>query len=364
MIPHSITDKSISVLIDFQMRVVPASSINFGAIRDLLRSKKDDAATLKRLKQMVDIPTFVAKVSVGRIRIGADEVFFKDAQVGGYAATRLLQHLEAGDPIEPLCRLLDKLMENPESSIREDLWKWMEAAQLPIAEDGDIVAFKKVQHDYTSYHADTKGRKFDHHIGNKPSMPRADCDKNRHNSCSTGLHFCSYSYLPGYFGNQGRVVIVKINPANITSFPTDGEQKGRCCLYEVVGEIAEAEAAKFFSGNVVSRVGTYQKPKHETEVDWENVEEDDSIGVEPEDEGDDGVDVTEIVEKSDYVVQQERELGVTFTKIAPPDRVKISGKTFQTQRVLDMVASIGQRGAAKKLGVPRSSLQDTIKRLT
>jgi hypothetical protein len=53
------------------------------------------------------------------------------------------------------------------------------------------------------------------------------------------LHFCSQDYLP-HFGNgyDSRVVIVKINPADVVSIPSDyNNAKGRACRYEVVGEI-------------------------------------------------------------------------------------------------------------------------------
>jgi hypothetical protein len=76
-------------------------------------------------------------------------------------------------------------------------------------------------------------------------MERFDVDDNKDNTCSTGLHFCSQSYL-SCFGGE-RTVIVKINPADVVSIPSDyNDAKGRACRYEVIGEL-EVEPEKAFT---------------------------------------------------------------------------------------------------------------------
>jgi hypothetical protein len=338
-IPHSITANSISVLIDYRMRVIPKSSVNFDAIRAELG--KGEKADIGKLKSLVDIPSFIARVTAGRIRVSDDEVYFKSEKVNSYAAQRLLEHLRDGDSIEPLAKLLDKLMDNPNPALRNDLWLWIEQANLPIAGDGDILAFKKVDPEYKSFHKNTDGTYHVHRVGTRVHMPREHCDPNRHSVCSTGLHFCSYGYLHTYEGTSGHVVIVKINPRDITAIPSDAsDQKGRCCLYEVVQEIDQEEAKQFFRGNVVSHVGTYDEPEpDEPPVDWDDHEGGYEIGegaAEPE----------AVVNASDD--------GFTIV---------IGSKRVSRQHLNDTVASLGQRGAAKKLGIPRTSLQDALKRM-
>jgi hypothetical protein len=67
-------------------------------------------------------------------------------------------------------------------------------------------------------------------------MERNRVDDNKDNTCSTGLHFCGMSYL-NHFGGE-RTVIVKVNPADVVSIPSDyNGAKGRACRYEVVGEL-------------------------------------------------------------------------------------------------------------------------------
>ena len=67
-------------------------------------------------------------------------------------------------------------------------------------------------------------------------MERNKVDDDKNNTCSTGLHFCGMSYL-NHFGGA-RTVIVKINPRDVVSIPTDyDDAKGRACRYEVIGEL-------------------------------------------------------------------------------------------------------------------------------
>jgi hypothetical protein len=76
----------------------------------------------------------------------------------------------------------------------------------------------------------------DNSPGKVVEMERHEVDDNRDVTCSTGLHFCGMSYLSCFGGD--RTVIVKVNPADVVSIPSDyNDAKGRTCRYEVVGEL-------------------------------------------------------------------------------------------------------------------------------
>jgi len=76
----------------------------------------------------------------------------------------------------------------------------------------------------------------DNSVGNVLEMPRNEVDADKDRTCSTGLHFCSYDYLKSFHGE--RVVVLKINPKDVVSIPSDyNNSKGRTCRYEVVDEI-------------------------------------------------------------------------------------------------------------------------------
>jgi hypothetical protein len=96
-------------------------------------------------------------------------------------------------------------------------------------------------------------------------MERNAVDDNKDQTCSTGLHFCGMSYL-SHFGGE-RTVIVKINPRDVVSIPSDyNDAKGRACRYEVIGEL-NVDPGKAFDRSVQSGAnGTAQAPQATPEV--------------------------------------------------------------------------------------------------
>jgi hypothetical protein len=78
-------------------------------------------------------------------------------------------------------------------------------------------------------------------------MPRNQVDEDKDRTCSHGLHFCAQSYLSQYHGGNGKVVIVKINPADVCAIPSDyANAKGRCSKYLVFSDCAGYEAGQTF----------------------------------------------------------------------------------------------------------------------
>jgi len=135
-------------------------------------------------------------------------------------------------PIEPMVKFMENLMENPSRTSVEELYGFLEVGGLPITSDGCFLAYKKVRADYTDCHTG----KISNAVGEKPEMERNEVDDNRNKTCSEGLHFCSKGYL-SHFGGE-RTMIVKINPRDVVSIPSDyNDTKGRACTYEVVDEI-------------------------------------------------------------------------------------------------------------------------------
>ena len=88
---------------------------------------------------------------------------------------------------------------------------------------------------------DIHSRTFDNSPGQILSMPRRDVDDNRERTCSYGFHAAAYSYARNFMGG-GRLIAVKINPADVVSVPSDyNNQKLRTCRYEVMFEVENAD---------------------------------------------------------------------------------------------------------------------------
>lgn len=267
MVPFSATPTSISVVVNFKSKVIPASHPNFEKIRDMLFSYK---ATEADLLPLIDIPAAIETFKSENIKVIGDNLFYKGFKIDSNLAKVILGFVNKGqlEAAEPYKNFLERAQMNPDPRAVSDLYEWVAAANLPITPDGCILAWKAVQADYYSIHSGRRGKLF-HGIGHTVSEPREETDPNPDVTCSRGLHFCSAPYLRFYQRGGVRIIAVKIDPANVVAFPKDyNNEKGRACEYTVVGEVEDrAKVAEFYpQGRAVYRGFDTPKPKSTIEV--------------------------------------------------------------------------------------------------
>jgi hypothetical protein len=214
-----------------------------------LKSAPDETYLLSLLnvKEKIKAQVF------GRVKIVDQAVFYDDKPVGNALTKRIIDMLSQGYDIAPWGLFMDNVMLNPVVTAREELYRFLESASMPITPDGHFLAFKKVKEDLTSfYDANTQ-----HILGKEMFIPMNEVDTDYRNQCSSGLHFCSESYLSIYHGGQGVTIVVKINPKDVVAIPDDySNAKGRAWCYTPIAVIgAETEAKnEIFSKPVVGQV--------------------------------------------------------------------------------------------------------------
>ena len=177
-----------------------------------------------------------------RIELVDDVILFDGMRVDNALTERIYEIIRLGLDISHWLVFAENIYKNPLDSARTELYEWLAKGKMPITEDGHFLAFKKVNKDYKDIHSNT----FDNSVGAIVEMDRSKVDTNRYNTCSAGLHFCSAEYLPNFGRSYGedKVVVVKVNPADVVSIPIDyNNSKGRTWRYEVVDEMPTAEAA-------------------------------------------------------------------------------------------------------------------------
>lgn len=250
-IPYTRTPHSISLVLDSRIRVINKTHQNFSEVEDFIKYRDTDT---DRLRALVDIPTFIAEKTFGRVQVSGSTIRFDDRDLHGVLCDRLLAMLNGGFDIAPLAKFLDNLMDNPLESARDELYLFLEQSGSPITPDGHFLAWKKVNDEYKDQYSGT----FDNSVGAICEMPREEVCDNRAITCSHGLHFAAFSYLKdGYLGRSGHIMIVKVNPADVVSVPHDyANAKGRTWRYEVVGEVPYDEAEKCFPNPVDTTWGT------------------------------------------------------------------------------------------------------------
>jgi hypothetical protein len=228
--PFIMQGNSITVVIGSKPHTISKSHITFQKVLDAIK-----AQDWNLVKDIIEPVKVVLNYGKGNVSVQGEELFWKGKPMHNALSNRMIAMLQDGFPVEPLVNFMENLMTNPSKRAVTELYGFLEKNSLPITPDGHFLAYKKVRNDYLDIHSGT----MDNSVGKIVEMERNEVDDNKDQTCSTGLHFCSQDYLP-HFGNgyDSRVVILKINPADVVSIPSDyNNAKGRACRYEVVGEI-------------------------------------------------------------------------------------------------------------------------------
>ena len=240
--------------------------------------ERRDTITPQEVRELLDTTRRVRRqlARFGNVSVDGDTVYYKGEAVHGLLAQRMLKMLDDGQDIRPWALFLENLQANPAKHAVDELYGWLEHANMPITERGNFLAYKKVKDDYTSYHRNSDGSEFHNDIGTFVSMQRNKVDDNRNRTCSSGLHFCSWDYLGSYYGGSGKVVILEINPAHVVSIPTDySNAKGRAEGYLIVGEIPQEECKHAFPG--LSYVGyddsDYITYRQSGDIDYSSIDD-------------------------------------------------------------------------------------------
>lgn len=228
--PFIVQGNNITVVIGNKPHTISKSHITYNKVLEAI--KASDWDTVKNIIEPVKV---VLNYGQGNVSVKGETLYWKNKEMHNALSTRMIAMLQDGFPIEPLVNFMENLMTNPSKRAVDELYGFLEKNSLPITPDGHFLAYKKIRGDYMDIYSGT----MDNSVGKVLEMARNEVDDNKDQTCSAGLHFCSQEYLPHFGVSEGnRVVIVKINPADVVSIPSDyNNSKGRTCRYEVIGEI-------------------------------------------------------------------------------------------------------------------------------
>ncbi|MDR5839298.1 hypothetical protein [Caballeronia sp. LZ034LL] len=120
----------------------------------------------------------------------------------------------------------------------EDLMKFIEQGDLPIADDGSIVIYKRLNRVQDGVFVDVHTGRIRQKVGSYVFMRAGLVDPNRRKDCSNGLHVAALSYLGGFSGNV--TVIAKVRPEDVFAVPEYSHNKMRVSGYHILGELPEA----------------------------------------------------------------------------------------------------------------------------
>jgi len=233
-VAHLITPKTITVVLDQGNPVSivkhEGNAARFDNVAKLLRTGRYD-----EIPSAIDRALQVVVASKGKFTVCEGIIVIDGEDLPGALSDKLLELVDANEDTVALEHFWDNLRENPTDTSVEDLYSFLVANNVPITRDGCFVVYKRVKDDFWDSYT---GRTHQSKPGSVIEMPRDQVDKNRNNTCSTGLHVAAFEYASNFSGTK--LLECKVNPKDVVAVPPDYEnQKMRVCRYEVLRETSE-----------------------------------------------------------------------------------------------------------------------------
>jgi hypothetical protein len=175
--------------------------------------------------------TMIAVTGTGkeqRILPGVEQLRGQFAHAAKLGSTQGVQRL-----IERLTAIIDKRQHSV-----QDVLRFLEKGDLPVADDGSIIAYKRLYRKGDRY-VDPHTRKVTQRVGSYVCLDESLVDKNRRNECSNGLHIGRRQYMGSFSGDV--ITICKIDPEDVIVVPHNDPNKVRVCGYHIISELGDAE---------------------------------------------------------------------------------------------------------------------------
>jgi len=237
-----------TVTLDSQPHLFNPSHPHYSALVQCVHSGDED-----EFINLLNTGFQVENWSEGNFEFRDGLLYFEDEQVAKDPTNRIVECLQQGFPHQFMMNYLTNLYDNVSERAVQESYKWSSHKGLPITEDGMMVGYKGVR----TYAGETiqgknseikegdlvdiyTGKSFRNNVGDTASMKRRQVCDDHTQGCDSGLHVGTYDYACNWAGSTGVVVLVKFNPKDIVSVPSDCNcEKMRVSSYEVISVARE-----------------------------------------------------------------------------------------------------------------------------
>jgi len=245
---HQVTLQSIMVVVDGEPTTVQRSHANFEKLRHALYEQRwDDVPGLLTVAQTIE------QWADGDFTVVGGHVVYQGEQLPPALDQRILKMVTQAEDPRCLMRFWERLQQNPSYRSVNQLYAFlMKHPGIPITPDGHILFYKGVRNDFRDCHSG----KFDNSPGQTPFMKRNRVSDDPTKACHFGFHVGSRQYASGF--TSGKVVICKVDPADVVCVPNDCNQaKIRIHRYHVIG----VDTGELLSGTTFDDAGTVPAAK-------------------------------------------------------------------------------------------------------
>ena len=145
-----------------------------------------------------------------------------------------------------LTKFFDRMATVKRGHSVEDLLKFMQKGELPIADDGCALVYKRLQSTgEEGVFVDVHSKKVKQRVGSFVHMAEHMVDPNRSQDCSNGLHVARRDYLSAFSGNV--TVLAKLAPEDVIAVPTYDARKLRAKAYHIIAVLSPEDASRVCS---------------------------------------------------------------------------------------------------------------------
>ena len=225
-IPYTMTNDSITVILDGKPHHVQQGTPQFNGLRDALY-REDWTAVSTHLSPAGALQQWLGDKFV--VATDGKTISLAGTVLPASLTARIWTMAAAGESPAPLFAFYERLQRNPSHRSVQQLFNFLGHVGIPIEPDGTFLAYKGVRSDFLDAHSGT--------LSNVPgailSMPRNQISDDPDYPCHAGLHVGALSYACSF---SARVVVVRVDPEHVVCVPKDYESKKmRTCQYEVIG---------------------------------------------------------------------------------------------------------------------------------
>lgn len=260
----------------------------------------------------------------------------------------------------------------------QDLLKFLERGDLPIADDGSIVIYKVLRtygkdDNGKAIYVDCHTRKVQQRVGSRVCMDESLVDHDRRNECSNGLHVARRAYVGTFSGDV--CVLAKVNPEDVIAVPNYDANKMRVCAYTILAELSNEQYKRLCNNKDITNtdegktlLGNVLAGNHGVADQIVRITRDQGHGVMVENLKDE-----ELPSNSEVVIEQVAKLAEVLTdgteKLDKPvnvtdvlETVKVVEQATGASR-REQVAKLVKRFAATKVATEKAAIAAEITRL-
>jgi hypothetical protein len=223
-----------SIIVNYGGKVIkiPRETKRAEQVLDLIRENR-----LEEIPMLIDIELKIRSYSKEKFIIENGVVFSYGQPVHPVITNKILQFYASNIPFDYLLNLWNNIKENPSEEAQQYIYGFLEAGEFAITPDGYIIAYKRINKNFTDVYTGT----LDNSVGKVVSMDRSQVCADRDRTCAPGLHIAAFDYAKyHYHGGDPNTLLIelKVHPKDIVMIPIDYDnQKCRCCEYLVIDVI-------------------------------------------------------------------------------------------------------------------------------